>query len=276
MTGTVCLTGDLHHMGLGTGNQAHSDITEIQTAQRFMEIVEEAGLKVTFFVSGKAFLDEWDDLRPVATHPLVELGGHNYNCLTPPLVHRVSKKIFRSYNGPALLQRWDAEKTSEIIRNHTGQRIRCWRNHMYMHGPNTERVLAEAGMRVCSDGTSRESRGPEWHPAGLYNFPLNVIPDHEHLYHAERTPEWVAAWQKRYNWSDDWGAESYDIDRWVDLVIADLERNRARGAVSNMIIHPITMYLCDNFSGFRRIVEVLRTMRTVHMGEVIDEMGGMP
>ena len=28
----ICLTGDLHHMSLGTGNQLHCDITEIQTA----------------------------------------------------------------------------------------------------------------------------------------------------------------------------------------------------------------------------------------------------
>ena len=80
---------------------------------------------------------------------------------------------------------------------------------MYMHGPGTEEVLASCGIRVCSDGVRAVSRGPEWHEGGLFNLPINVIPDHEHLYHAERTRDWVAAWQRRYKFADDFG---YDLD----------------------------------------------------------------
>src|SRR4029078_10350992 len=126
---------------------------------------------------------------------------------------------------------------------------------MYMHGPGTERVLASCGIRLCSDGVRAAAMGPEWHPAGLYNFPLHVIPDHEHIYHAERTPAWVERWVRRYHWSDDFGPGSYPVEQWADIVLDNLVRNEERGAVSNMLIHPITLYLADGFKSFARILD---------------------
>lgn len=269
----ICLTGDLHHMSLNTPNQLHCDVTEMQTAIQYLALLEEAGVKVTFFVSGKCFTQEWEETRKVSEHPLVELGGHNWSCLTPAIWHRFWNKAVGSYNGPAWMQRRDAEKTIEVIRSRTGRTIRLWRNHMYMHGPHTERVLRECGIRLVSDGVDKDATGPVRHETGMLNFPLNVIPDHEHLYHAERTPEWVEGWRKRYNWSDDFGSDSYYIDEWVDRVLACLERNEKRGAVSNMIVHPITMYLCDRFEGFRRTLAFLADHETIHLGELSETEG---
>lgn len=266
----IVLTGDLHHQSLNTGNQQHCDLTELEVAQRYLGLLEETGTKVTFFISGKCFEEQWDEVRPIVRSELVELGGHNYSCFTPELWHRVSKKLLGSYNGPEWYQRWDAERTIRIIEQHTGRRIRVWRNHMYMHGPYTERVLAGLGIRVCSDGVKRDSLGLEPHAAGIYNLPINVIPDHEHLYHAERTREWVANWQRRYSWSDDFGPDSYDIDEWVEIAIAGIHENEARGAVSTIIVHPITMFLCDRFEGFRRLLKVISEYECVHVGDLLE------
>ena len=269
----ICLTGDLHHASLGTENQRHCDITEIQVARRYTDMLSEAGVKVTYFVSGRAFDEEWDDLRPICENPLVELGGHNYSCLEPALWHRFWNKAIGSYNGPRWVQRRDVRLTQEAARRRTGRTLRVWRNHMYMHGPYTEEVLAGCGVELCSDGVRRAAVGPERHPAGVWNFPLNVIPDHEHLYHAERTPEWVERWVKRYNWSDDFGPESYPVEEWTDIVLDNLRANEERGAVSNMIIHPITLYLCDGFRSFRRILDVLSSRPTLRLSEVIPAEG---
>lgn len=266
----ICLTGDIHHASLGTGNQQHCDLSEVEVAARYLRLLEEREIRVTFFISGLTFVEEWPEIAPIVRHPLVEVGGHTWSCFTPAIVHRVSKKLLGSYNGPPWLQRWDAKRTIQSIEDRTGKRIRAWRNHMYMHGPFTERVLSGLGIEVCSDGVRKDVRGPEWHPAGIWNFPINVIPDHEHLYHAERTPEWVERWRRRYNWSDDFGAESYYIDEWVDLVLAGIERNEARGAISNIIVHPITMYLCDRFSGITRILDFLRDRETVYMSRAVE------
>lgn len=263
----ICLTGDIHHMSLGTGNQSHCDMTEVDVARRYLAMLEEARVKVTFFITGKCLAEEWDTTKFLCDTPLVEIGGHNYSAFQPALWHRISKKINGSYNGPSWYQRRDAVKTIDIIRKKTGRTIRCWRNHMYMHGPFTETVLSACGIKVCSDGVARASNGPVRHTTGLLNFPLNVMPDHEHLYHAERTPEWVEHWVRRYNWSDDYGPQSYKIEEWTELVLEELRQHEQQGVLSNMIIHPITLYLCDRLASFQRILEFLAAHRTVHMSE---------
>jgi len=272
----ICLTGDLHHQSLGTGNQAHCSISEIKIAQRFLRLLEEAAVKVTFFVTGRAFAEQADELRPIVDSPLVELGGHTYSAFEPAVFHRIWKKIDGSYNGPAFYQRRDAQRTIDIIQRHTGRRIRLWRNHMYMHGPYTEKVLSSVGIRLCTDGVDRDATGPQRHGTGLYNFPINIIPDHEHLYHAERTPTWVAAWKRRYRWSDDYGPDSYYIEEWTELVLAGLRQREATGAISNMIIHPITMYLSDQFRSFERILAYLSSREVVHLSDTISRDDNPP
>ena len=117
----------------------------------------------------------------------------------------------------------------------------------------------------------RGSNGPERHPTGVLNFPLNVMPDHEHLYHAERTPEWVARWVKRYNWSDDYGSESYFVEEWTDRVLEELREHEAAGIDSNMLIHPITLYLCDKFKSFERILDFIESKETGHIAEALSK-----
>ncbi len=267
----ICLTGDLHHSSLRTGNQKACDITEMQVANRYLKMLDEAKVKVTFFVTGKSFVEEWGELKPICSNPLVSIQGHTYYCFKPEIWHRVWKKIFGNYNGPGWYQRWDTEKTIQIIKEKTGKTISCWRNHMYMHGPQTDTILAECGIRLCSDGVKKACTGPYLTPAGIYHFPLNIIPDHEHLYHAERTPDWVDQWVKRYQWKDDFGSKSYYIEEWTDLVLEGLRENEARGAISNMIIHPITLYLCDRFKSFERILEFLASRKTIHMDSLLLE-----
>ena len=265
----ICLTGDLHHASLNTGNQQHCDISELKTAQLYLDLLRQADVKVTFFISGLCFEEEWTDLEPIVKNPLVEVGGHNYSCFQPEIWHRVSKKLFGSYNGPRWYQDLDARRTIQAVKRRTGTTIRTWRNHMYMHGPHTESVLAGNGIRLVTDGVKKAAVGPEWDQRGIWSFPINVIPDHEHIYHAERTPEWVEKWQKRYKWSDDFGPDSYPVDRWTELVLEQLAANEARNAISNLIIHPITMYLADHFAGARRIIDYLAGRQCVHISETI-------
>lgn len=267
----ICLTGDLHHMSLNTGNQQHCDITEMQTAILFLKLLEKYDVKTTFFITGKSFKEEWDDVKQLVFNPLIEVGGHNYDAFEYELLHRLWNKITGNYNGPKWYQKQDALKTIEIIKSKTGKQINIWRNHMYMHGYNTEEVLSELGIKICSDGVKKDSNSLIKHDSGIYNFPINIIPDHEHLIHAERTPSWIESWQKRYNWSDDFGKDSYYIDTWTDMVLEQLNYRENNGMISNLIIHPITMYLCDKFNQLERILEYLSTRKTIHMSELLKE-----
>lgn len=265
----ICLTGDIHHESLRTGNQSHSDRTEIQTALDFLKLLELYQVKMTLFISGKTFQESPAAVKILAAHPLIEIGGHNWDCFEHSLWHRFWNKATGSYNGPRWYQRWDVEKTKRIIESVTGTPLRCWRNHMYMHGPYTEQVLAEAGLQVCADGVRKQSNGMVAHSTGLYNFPLNIMPDHEHIYHAERTPEWVEQWIKRYQWRDDFGSESYPITRWTELVLEQLHTHQQQGVLSHLILHPLTMYLSDDYASAHQILAYLSQFPTYHMSALI-------
>ena len=168
----ICLTGDIHHMSLGTGNQAHCDTTEVDVARRYLAMLEEARVKATFFITGKCFTEEWDTVKFLCDTPLVEVGGHNFSAFKPALWHRISKKLNGSYNGPPWYQRRDALKTIDIIRRKTGRTIRCWRNHMYMHGPFTETVLSSVrypGMLGWRGPRVERSDSPRDRPCSTFH-----------------------------------------------------------------------------------------------------------
>jgi peptidoglycan/xylan/chitin deacetylase (PgdA/CDA1 family) len=265
----ICLTADLHHMSLKTGNQLHSDKTEMCLAGEFVKMMEARDIRGSFFITGKAFDEEWDEVKPIVESPNIEIGGHNYEAFKPELLHRVWNKITKNYNGPYLYQYYDTKKTIDIIYAKTGQRINIWRNHMYMHGPNTEDILQRLGINICSDGVNKEQHDLVSHISGIYNLPINIIPDHEHIIHAERTPKWIKQWQERYDWSDDFGSQSYYIEEWSKLVLAQLQDNEMKNILSVMIIHPITMYLADEFKSVKKILDYIQTRETVFMSDLI-------
>lgn len=266
----IALTCDLHHASLRTANQGHCDRSEIEVAHRFADMIGEAGIKATFFVSGRSFAEEWSTLAPICDSEWIEIGGHNFNCFAPSFPHRVWNKLAGSYPGPAWYEAREVRRTVDIAWDRAGRRIRTWRNHMYLGGPNTSRVLADAGIRVLSDGVQRDANGAQA-DGEIWRLPINVIPDHEHIVHAERTRSWIARWQRRHGWSDDFGSASYDVDDWTDLVLADLARNAARGAPSVLLIHPITLYLADRLRSVRRILDVLAASDTVFMSDLVPE-----
>ena len=267
----ICLTCDVHHSSLQTGNQKHCDISEIEVANIFSKMLEDRGIRSTFFISGRSFEEEWDSLSRLCQNPLMEIGGHTYNCFAPELWHRISKKAFGSYNGPGWYEKRDIQKTIDIIREKTGKTIRSWRNHMYMHGKNTDRILSECGIEICSDGVDNTNFRPRSTDSGILHLPINIIPDHEHLYHAERTPEYVAWWVKRYKWSDCFGSESYHVEDWARIVLDGLKKNEEAGRLSVVLVHPITLYLCDRFRAFEPILDFISQCETIQMGSLIPE-----
>ena len=96
----IWLTGDLHDMSLQSGNQQHClkrfGLTEIQVAQKYLDLLKDADVKVTFFVTGRTFKDEWHDLKPITESPLVEIGGHTWNCYLSPWCEWTGVRIFPS------------------------------------------------------------------------------------------------------------------------------------------------------------------------------------
>jgi hypothetical protein len=263
----IVLTVDLHHASLGTENQRRSDLSEIRCAQRFFARCEEASVRTTYFVSGRAFAEEWDDLRPLCESERVEIGGHTWDCFERAWLHRASSALLGSYPGPRWVESQSISRTVAIVRRRAGRDLRAWRNHMYLGGPHTDALLAGHGIRVRSDGVRASSRRPIPGAHGVVHLPLNVLPDHEHLVHGERTPEWIRAWQARLRWSDDFGPGSFPVELWTEIVLEQLAVNEQRGVVSTLLVHPITLHLADRMKSFERILEVLARSVTATVSE---------
>jgi hypothetical protein len=267
----IYLTCDIHHQSLGTGNQKYSDRTEMDCANDFLKLLEKYKLKATYFMSGLCFKEDWGSaLEEIVNSSRVELGGHNMDCFKNEFYHRVCNKLFNSYNGHKAFQKRDCELTKEIIHKHTGREIDLWRNHMYMHGKHTDDVLEDCGIRICSDGVVKGDLEPNIRNKDYVNLPINIIPDHEHIYHAERTVSEVEKWVKRYSWSDDFGPESYSIEDWGTILTDQVLDKHNQGKDCLIIIHPITMYLADGYKFVESFLNIIKEMNVSKLGSYHD------
>lgn len=253
----ICLTGDVHHASLRINDQRFipdRGDTEVKIAQRYVALLEKYGVKATLYVCGKCFTEEWDDLRPTTLSPLVEVGGHGYRSRQPrPLFDWYGRRT-GNWNGPRLYQAWDIRRTVEACEEKTGRRPVAWRAHSYKVDPNTYPLLAKYGFKLVSDEVRAKNLWPERIPDGLISHPLNTIPDHDHLYHAHRTEEFVKRANETGYGADEFGAVSYRIEEWGDLILKLVEAIEARGGIATILAHPLCMYLADRFQTFQKLL----------------------
>jgi hypothetical protein len=120
---------------------------------------------------------------------------------------------------------------------------------------NTYGILVRCGIRFISDELSWDKLLPERTPEGLISHPMNVVMDHDHIYHAHRTPEYVAAQKRIGGFASDPALESWPIDEWARIVerqVAEIER---RGGIATVLMHPLCMFLADRFAAARRLLD---------------------
>jgi hypothetical protein len=267
----IYITSDIHHQSLGTENQKYSDRSEMDCAKDFLDLLNKYGLKATYFISGLSFKEDWgSSLEEIAFSNKIELGGHNWDCFKNSFYHRLCNKALNSYNGHKAFQRKDCERTKEIILKMTGRDVSIWRNHMYMHGVNTDEILSSCGINICSDGVIKGNLVPDKRLGNYINLPINILPDHEHIYHAERTVESVRKWVDRYSWRDAFGSESYYINEWASIVSEQVKEKENNGEDSLLIIHPITMYLSDKYKAVDSLLSELSEYKTAFLGDYND------
>jgi peptidoglycan/xylan/chitin deacetylase (PgdA/CDA1 family) len=269
----ICLTGDIHHSSLRINDQrfiADPDDSEPRIAARWLRLVEKHGLKVTFYVTGRTLAEEWDAFRPIADSPSVEIGGHTYRGLPRPLGSRVRALLTGratlshslSHGSPARQKR-DVERMIAVVQRRTGRRIRSWRSHGLVTDASTYRILAECGIRFVSDDLDWAKMIPERIPGGLISHPMNVIMDHDHIYHAHRTPAYVEEQKKNWGFAADPTRESYDIQEWARIVRRQVSAIQAVRGVATILMHPLCMYLADRFTTGERLLEFFSQFPTV-------------
>ena len=267
----ICLTGDVHHASLRTNDQRYiaAGDTEIRITQRYLALVERYGVKVTLYICGKCFTEEWDDLEPVATHPLVEIGGHGYRARQPrPWFDRCGERT-GNWNGSRWFQSRDIRRNLDACEAKTGYRFVSWRAHSYVVDPNTYPLLSGHDVKLVSDEVRPDNLWPERIADGLVSHPMNVIPDHDHLYHAHRDRAFVERANRQGYGADGFGAVSYTIEEWGARALEQAQAIEGRGGVATILAHPACMYIADGFKTFERLLDYASGCRTVWARELL-------
>ena len=272
----ICLTGDIHHLSLRINEHSYlpEGDSETAVAERYLHLIEEFGLKATFYVTGRALDEEWPQLRPLADSPLVEIGGHTYSGLPRSAWSALRSRLtgrptvsHASSPGPYHRQLRDAARMVEAVARRTGRQLTSWRSHGLVRDRHTESILVRCGIRFISDELSWDKLLPESTPAGLISHPINVIMDHDHLYHAHRTPEYVERQKARWGFAQDPTRESYPIEAWSELVRAQVQAIEERGGLATVLMHPLCMFIADRFRAARRLLEFFAGRRCVWASE---------
>jgi len=263
----ICLTGDIHHSSLRTNDQNYLDYpreTEAKVSCEFTQILSRYGLKVTFYTTGRTLADEWEDFKPIAESRCVEIGGHTYDGLPQSRIKvwacGLAGRKASSHaptHGSRRKQKHDIERMVRIAQERTGRRITSWRSHGFLSDRHTYGLLAEAGIQAISDEMSLTKTQPAKTPEGLVSHPINVIHDHDHLYHAHRDEDFVRKAKATGYGSDVFGNESYAIEDWGEIVEEQVARIQEKGHVATILMHPICQYLADEFKTAERLFRFL-------------------
>jgi len=253
---TVAITGDVHHMSMGTRDQEYLDGTEVEAAVEYAEIAAEHDVPVTLFCTGRCIAEEPAQMERLAAMDNVELGGHNYWAFTTPVhsawraLGKVTGGRIGSWNGPRQFQSYEIRKTVAAFAE-IGVQISTWRDHAYRHDSHTADLLAAHGLTHFSDAV--EPDGAVRRDGDLTVVPINTPPDHEHVYHAFRKPGTAAV----ADFSGPFGTGSREPDDWAEWVLDHASDCRTTGKTATVLAHPACMRLADGFDTFRELCETL-------------------
>jgi hypothetical protein len=232
-------------MSLDTRDQPYMGRTELEAAVEYAEIAGSYAVPVTLFITGKAVDEEPAAVDTLAAMEHVELGGHNYYAFDT-LVHKASRGLLGSWNGPRPFQGWEITRTIDAFAAHDVD-ITAWRDHAYRHDDNTASLLTDRGITHFSDAVGPDERVQT--ERGLTVVPINTPPDHEHVYHAFRTEEFVA---ESY-FEGPFGTDSHDVDDWLSWVRAAIDDAIDADQPATVLAHPSCMDIADRLATFERL-----------------------
>jgi peptidoglycan/xylan/chitin deacetylase (PgdA/CDA1 family) len=277
----ICLTGDIHHSSLKTNEQRYidADDSEVKISYRYLELVEKYKLKVTFYATGKTLKEEWEDFKPITKSKFVEIGGHTYSGIPLNTFEKLKYKL-SGINPPShsltygskFCQKRDIKKMIDIVRKRTGEDIISWRSHGYVHDDKTYPILYKQGIKLVSDEISKTKLFPEIINEGLISHPINVIPDHDHIYHAHRDEEFCRKAKERGYGADNFSCDSYPIEEWGELVERQVINIEKRNGIATVLMHPLCQYLSDEFKTAEKLFRVFTKYKTIWAKEIIDYM----
>lgn len=253
----VVLTGDVHHH-IPSSDRRHALESESALAVQYARIAERYGLKVTLFFTGRALRDDATDAFPLLSMDSVEIGGHGWDAFMPKWLYRPLSRVSGSPHGYPWWQRRSIARTCAAVQRFAAKPARSWRNHAYVHDSSTPRLLADAGIVAWSDEVDLTRRHPYVHESGLVVLPMNTPPDHENLFHGDRTPESLG------------DTPSFFPEEWRRRVLKNVDAIIADGGVATILAHPLCMKVVDGWETFEALCAGLAGRPSMFAAEAAD------
>jgi hypothetical protein len=256
-------------MSMATRDQEYMDRTEVEVALDYAEMAAEYEIPVTLFLTGRSAIEEPNRVKQLAAMQNVEIGGHNYWAFDT-LVHKTWRAVEKlthgligSWNGPRPFQRYEIRKTIATL-NTCGADVTVWRDHAYRHDKHTAGLLADEEITHFSDAIGPNERVEQ--ADGVTVVPVNTPPDHEHVFHAFRTPGSEAVEQ----FFGPFGGNSVSVDEWVTWVLDRIETVCSDDQVATVLAHPACLFLSDELVAFERLLQAIDNSGapTVQMSEI--------
>jgi Polysaccharide deacetylase len=297
----IFLTGDVHHMSLNAPDHDYSNITEVEAAVKYAKIAGKHGIKVTLFLTGKCFVEEPGSVKELLKFDNVEIGGHTWNAFRFRPFHYISRMVLGSFYGPRFYQRWDIEKTLNVIEDRTGNKCRSWRGHAYHGDSITEELLAKKGVKVISNEVYPEAKIRVLNN-GLISLPINTLPDHEHIYHGRKTREFVERDlfirengplsifslpppRSKGDWKRavlelikkvpglklGFSREYFSPQEWFDIMREDVQKGLKQQGFKTILAHPLCMEIIDGMQSFESLCRFLKAFDSFFVSEISDE-----
>ena len=254
----ICLTGDVHQRSYRGTDTSFSPFSEVQLASKYAGIAEGYGIRITLFLTGKACLEEPEEVRALAQMPHCEIGGHTFAAFRDPW-SRIYKKVFKTPWGLESHQKRDIQKTIESIHAVTGKRIAAWRNHSYIQTDKTPRLLELARIKWVSDEVNLTKRSWEALSQHLISLPINVPPDHEHLLHGKYQIGMPKASKL---------IGRLPMNHWAEHVKKNVQEIVDDGGIATILIHPLCMEIADGMTGFDDLCQFLQRFPNGWVSEV--------
>jgi hypothetical protein len=99
----------------------------------------------------------------------------------------------------------------------------------------------------------------------LISLPINVLPDHEHLYHGEK--------KYRKGVKESFGQYSkgifYFIDKWFEIIKGEIESIEKENGFATILAHPSCMEISDEMETFDKLCSFLSQYKTAFVREAI-------
>lgn len=254
----IYLTGDVHSKNLSSSERKVVK-SEIEAAERYLEILKKNKIACTLFINGICLKKEKKDFKRLLNYD-VEIGGHTYNNFEGMNIIKsyLYRKIWGGVYGPSFFQKKDIKKTKEAFEKE-GLKMISWRTHAFGSNNKTFEILSKKGIKYVSDLLGKL---PPFYDKKnkIFHIPINIPVDSNTFSYGKLTPE------NRDPFASCTKGRIFP-EEWFEILKKRIKENEKKGIPSILLIHPSTMAFLDNFSLFKKIAKFLSKYKTAKISE---------